>query len=272
MRCRTHLLAIFCGYSLTLPLLLGGTAFPRAAHGQKRPDRQKIVVVCDDSYPPYSFREASGKLRGILPEQWALWEQKTGVQVDFEAMAWSEAQRVMREGRADVIDTIFFTEERAKLLDFTPAYARIEVPVYVHKTLGGVGDIASLKGFTVGVKAGDAVIDYLSARGIASLKEYPSYEAVILAAKSQEIKVFTVDQPAAVYFLYKHGLATEFRQSFVLVRQESLGDIPHERRQFSGRVVELLAKRGRDDGGVHGCLNRCRCRRLGARRARSRCR
>jgi len=177
MSCRVHPLAICCGYSLTLLLLLVEAGLPCAARGQKQPDRKALVVVCDDNYPPYSFREASGKLRGLLPDQWALWEQKTGVQVDLQAMDWSEAQRVMREGRADVIDTIFITEERSKLFDFTPAYARIEVPVYAHKALGGLGDIASLKGFTVGVKAGDAAIDYLAARGIASLKEYPSYEA-----------------------------------------------------------------------------------------------
>ncbi len=202
--------------SLVFLLLLVVAGLPGVVCGQEPPRRAPLVVVSDDNYPPYLFRDASGKVRGILTDQWALWEQKTGVKVDLKAMDWSEAQRLMREGRADVIDTIFFTEERAKVYDFTSPYANIEVPVYAHKTLGGISDIPSLKGFTIGVKAGDAVIDYLTRRGIDSLKEYPSYEAIILAAKSQEIKVFSVDQPAAVYYLYKHGIADEFRQSFVL--------------------------------------------------------
>jgi len=202
--------------SRSLFLLLVALGFPCAAYSQNPTGRAPLVVVSDDNYPPYIFRGPDGKLCGILPDQWTLWEQKTGVKVDLQAMDWADAQRFMKERRADVIDTFFFTEERADLFDFTPSYAQIKVPVYVHKTLGGIGDIPSLKGFTIGVKAGDAVIGHLTQRGIGTLKEYPSYEAIILAAKNQEIKVFTVDQPAAVYFLCKHGIAGEFRESFVL--------------------------------------------------------
>ncbi|MDD4017218.1 MAG: PAS domain S-box protein [Kiritimatiellae bacterium] len=204
-----------CSQSLFL-LLVTAPGFPCAAHSQNPAGRAPLVVVIDDNYPPYIFRESGGKLCGILPDQWALWEQKTGVRVDLQAMDWAEAQRLIRENRADVIDTFFFTEERAKLFAFTPSYAQIKVPVYVHKTLGGIGDIPSLKGFTVGVKSGDAVMSHLTQRGIDTLREYPSYEAIILAAKNHEIKVFTVDQPAAVFFLCKHGLVNEFRESFVL--------------------------------------------------------
>ena len=199
-------------------LALGGV--PRAADGQIKAGRSPLVVTLDDNYPPYVFRDADGHLKGILPDQWALWEKKTGVKVELQAMEWGKAQQFMREGHADVIDTIFITPERLLLYDFTPAYARIQVPIYAHKTLGGIGDISSLKGFTVGVKAGDAVIGHLNSRGIDTLKEYPSYEDIILAAKNQEIKVFSVDQPAAVYYMYKHGLAGEFRMSFVLYTGE----------------------------------------------------
>ena len=179
-----------------------------------------IVVTLDDNYPPYVFRDADGKLQGILPDEWALWEKKTGVKADLRAMDWAESQRFMLEGRADVIDTIFLTEERARLYDFTPPYAQIEVPVFAHKTLGGIAEVSSLKGFTVGVKAGDAVVEHLAGRGIDSLKEYPSYEAIVLAAKNEEIKIFSVDKPAAVYFMYKHGIADQFNESMVLYTGE----------------------------------------------------
>ncbi|MFA5205417.1 MAG: transporter substrate-binding domain-containing protein [Lentisphaeria bacterium] len=112
--------------------------------------RPALVVVCDDNYPPYVFRDATGTVRGILPDQWALWERKTGVTVGLRAMDWAAAPRVMEKGRADVIDTIFFTEERARRLDFTPAYATIKVPVYVHKARGGIGDRTEAQ-FTHGI-------------------------------------------------------------------------------------------------------------------------
>ena len=84
------------------------------------PPPTAITVVSDDNYPPYIFRDAHGELRGILPDQWALWEKKTGVKVILKAMDWAEAQRLMREGLADVIDTMFRTPEREQLFAFTP--------------------------------------------------------------------------------------------------------------------------------------------------------
>ncbi len=192
-----------------------------AVHADAPNPRPEIItVVSDDNYPPYIFRDAEGNLRGILPEQWALWEQKTGVEVRFQAMDWADAQRVMQDGGAQVIDTLFRTPEREQLYDFTAPYAQIRVPVFAHTTLGGIADPSSLHGFTIGVKSGDAVIDMLAAHGIDSLKEYPSYEAILLAAKGHDLKVFSVDEPAAYYYLYKHGLTDQFRTSFVLYTGE----------------------------------------------------
>jgi len=192
-------------------------AAPRAA---PPPPVREITVVSDDNYPPYIFRDADGVLRGILPDQWKLWEARTGVRVRLQAMDWAEAQRVMREKRADVIDTIFRTPEREQLYDFTPPYAEIRVPVFSHRSLGGIADPSSLRGFTIGVKAGDSVIGILAEHGIDSLREYPSYEAIVQAARENELRVFSVDEPAAVYYLYKSGIEDQFRTSFVLYTGE----------------------------------------------------
>ena len=183
-------------------------------------ERSALVVVLDNNYPPYIFLDDQGAMRGILPDQWALWSRKTGRRGDLRPMDWAAAQRVMREGRADVIDTMFLTEERTRQLSFTKPYVRISVPVYAHRSLGGLADVKGLKGFMIGVKAGDAVIERLHRNGIDTLKEYPGYEEIILAAKRNEIKVFSVDEPAAEYYLYKHGIANDYRHAFVLYSGE----------------------------------------------------
>ncbi len=175
-----------------------------------------ITVVSDDNYPPYIFRSDEGQIQGILVDQWKAWEKATGVRVSLVAMDWEQAKQFMQAGKADVIDTIFFNEERAKIYDFTKPYANLDVPVFFHKTLGGISDVQSLRGFTVGVKAGDAVIDVLGRYGIHSLKEYDSYKAIIDAARKGDIRVFSIDAPPALYYLYKYDLESEFRQAFVL--------------------------------------------------------
>lgn len=177
------------------------------------PAPTSIRVVLDDNYPPYIFRDSNGQIQGILKDLWDLWQQRTGIAVDFRPMDWAKARATMESGQSDVIDTIFDTEERRKIYDFSKPYATIEVPLFFHQSISGIKDAASIKGFTIGVKDGDACIDYLLARGIDDLKRYPSYEAEVKAAIRREVRVLCIDTPPAVYFFNRERAADEFRHS-----------------------------------------------------------
>ncbi len=177
---------------------------------------QSIHVVMDNNYPPYVFLNSNGKLQGILIDQWRLWEQKSGKKVEIHAMDWGKALSGMRAGEFDVIDTVFRTEERAVWLDFTQPYARLEVPIFFINAISGITDAASLKGFPVAVKTGDAAVDLLKAHGVNNLMLFDSYEAVILAAKQHKVTVFVVDAPPGHYFLNKFGIQDQYKQSVPL--------------------------------------------------------
>ncbi|MBU2054385.1 MAG: diguanylate cyclase [Proteobacteria bacterium] len=202
----------------------------------------EITVVSDDNYPPYIFRDHTGRLQGILVDEWRLWEQKTGIRVDLRGMDWDQAQKTMTEGKAQVIDTIFFTEERAKKLDYSAPYASIDVPIFFHKDISGIKDVNSLHGFTVGVKAGDAAIDFLTSHGIDTLQEYPSYESIVRAAQEDKIKVFCIDGPPALYFLYKLNLEQDYRQTAPLYTGQFHRAVPKGRKDLLTVVEQGFAK------------------------------
>jgi ABC-type amino acid transport substrate-binding protein len=130
---------------------------------------QTIRVVMDNAYAPYSFQSGQGKLQGILIDQWQAWEKKTGIKVEIHAMDWDEALRRMRAGEFDVIDCIVETTERRGYFDFTPAYTPIEASIFFRNDISGITDLASLKGFPVGVKAGDQHIDRLKEQGVTTV-------------------------------------------------------------------------------------------------------
>ncbi|HEY9074948.1 MAG TPA: transporter substrate-binding domain-containing protein [Anaerolineaceae bacterium] len=174
---------------------------------------RSIRVVMDNNYPPYAFLDSSGNLQGILVDQWKLWEQKTGIKVEIHAMDWGEALNRMAAGEFDVIDTIFYNESRAKIYDFSKPYATLPVPIFFHKNISGITGAESLKGFPVAVKSGDAAIEFLKSKGVDQILEFPSYEEIIKAAKEQRVIVFVVDQPPALYFLYKYGIQDQFQAS-----------------------------------------------------------
>jgi PAS domain S-box-containing protein len=202
---------VLLGWGLLAALLCTG---PLVA--EPPPERSPLRVVLDDNYAPYVFRNAQGELQGILPDEWALWQEKTGISVDLMAMGWKDTQRYMKSGQADVIDTIFHSDGRTKYYDFTPPYVKIDVPVFTHITLSGVTNLSSLSGVTLGVKKGDFIVGHLKNTGIKNIQEYASYDAIIQALLAQEIKAFSIDKPAAMYYLYKHGLGDEYRERFVV--------------------------------------------------------
>lgn len=181
------------------------------------PSIREITVVSDDNYPPYIFRDTNENIQGILVDQWRLWEKKTGIHVHLMAMDWGKALETMEQGRADAIDTIFFTQARAKIFDYGNPYATIDVPIFFHDTISGITGIKSLFGFRIGVKRGDACIDMFKARGIEKgLVEYDSYEDIVKEAALGHLRVFCIDKPPAFYFLNKYNLIHDYHYSVPL--------------------------------------------------------
>ena len=204
------LLACSGGSSKTAAFTLPGGS----PYGRVVPDR--LVVVCDDNYPPYSFLDPEGRPEGIVPDQWKAWSAITGVPADVRPMPWSRAIATFEAGGADVLDTVFETPPRERIYDFTRAYATLSVPVFIHRGISGISRLSDLRGFRIAAKDGDAAIDQLKAGGASDIVTYPSYEAIIRDAAAQNVKVFTIDKPPALYFLYKYGIEKDFRIAFEL--------------------------------------------------------
>lgn len=199
-----------------LCLLLGAGVVPAVAQNADtgRPDH--LTVVLDNAYPPYVFAGPGGTFQGILIDMWRLWERKTGVPVTLLPMDWNAAQEMLLQGKADVIDMLFYNEERAKHFLFSHPYADVPVEVFVHKDIGGIHDVGSLRGFTVGVKRGDANADFLQTHGVTSLAGFDGYADVVKAAGDDAIKVFCIDKAPGLFYLYKFGLENEYRLAFAL--------------------------------------------------------
>jgi PAS domain S-box-containing protein len=172
-----------------------------------------IRIVVDRDYAPYSFLSDQDRPQGIVIDQWRVWEKKTGIRAEIRAMDWAEALRRMRAGDFDVIDSIIATDDRRKYFDFSSPYATVDASIFFRNDITGITDLASLKGFPVGGKAGDQHIDRLRERGVTTVLPFRNNGEIIKAAKQHKINVFVMDVPSAVYLLNRNGLAGEFRRS-----------------------------------------------------------
>ncbi|MPM40787.1 Adaptive-response sensory-kinase SasA [bioreactor metagenome] len=202
---------------LLFPLIVGILFILVSHHQQTTPPPvtaiKEISVVIDDNYPPYAFRDADGVLQGFSIDEWKLWEMKTGIKVNITGTSWAKALAGAENGQYDVIDTLFYTTSRSRTFDFTKSYADINTNIYFSQNISGIHDLDSLRGFTIGVKSGDAIISNLINHGIENIVEYDSYQAIIQAAANSEIVVFAMDQPPAGYYLNLYNLTNDFNQT-----------------------------------------------------------
>lgn len=229
---RQLLAGLFCA-------VLGGQATAAPENVAVVPDKSSpdpIRIVSDDNYPPYLFRDADGKVEGYLVDIWQLWEKKAGRQVTLTATNWAEAQRMIKAGEADVIDMIYRTPPREAYYEFSQPYAELPVVIYSHISIGGINGVGTLKGFQVGVQAGDACIDVLAANGITTLVEYRNYADLLAAARMEEVKVFCLDEYPANFYLYKSNVQSEFRKAFELYR----GKFHRAVRKGNGELLALI--------------------------------
>jgi len=180
------------------------------------PPPNRIVVAFDEDYPPYSFKDDEGRIHGIVPDLWAAWSTVTGVTVDLRPLPWAEAIKAFDAGETDVLDTVFENAERRAKWDFTAAYAVIDVPVFVHRSISGIASPEDLRSFRVAAKRGDVAIDELRVKGVTLISTFDDYRDVVDAAVSLDVRIFCVDGPPALYYLYKKGADRDFRLAFTL--------------------------------------------------------
>jgi len=172
-----------------------------------------LRVVSDGNYPPYLFRDANGELRGVIRDKWDLWSRATGVAVVLRGVEWTAAQEQVRSGEADVIDALSFTEARAREFSFGSGRGQVEARLFFHNTLGGIHDVASLRGLAVGAKAGSACGEWLRGHGVQLLRTYSDSRVLVEAAASGEIRLFCMDTPTARYLLTAQGMHDQFSES-----------------------------------------------------------
>jgi diguanylate cyclase (GGDEF)-like protein/PAS domain S-box-containing protein len=177
-----------------------------------------LRVAVDENYPPFAHRTPDGTLEGYTVDLWHLWQQKTGVQVELIAVNWAEVQPMLQRGQADVIDTVFRTTARSAFMDFSEPYSSVSTAIYADATIAGIHDMGSLKGFEVGVQAGDACAERLRAAGVTRIRSYPGYEALVAAAAGQGVKLFCMDAYSADYRLYRLGLQRKYVKAFEVSR------------------------------------------------------
>ncbi len=174
----------------------------------------KITVVTDIDYPPFAYIDQEGKLVGISPKLWELFSERTGVEIELIPMKWEDAIKAAREGKTDVIDLIFVTEERKKFLDYSIEIYKLTSSIYYREGLPALKTLRDLTPYVVGVKRGDALYGIAkNSNPSIQFRFYDTYGELFLAMKNHEVEVILMDDVPAQYYLQKFDMVYNVKKS-----------------------------------------------------------
>lgn len=192
---------------MTIALLLLGLL----ATGVSAAPPKLTVAVGSDSVPFY-FQDKHGLPQGLVVDLWKLWSQKTGTPVEFKSVPFGQTLTLVEQGQADVHAGCFKSEQRQEYLDFVVPVCTVQTNLFVHQNIFGVKSVEDLRGFRVGVIAGDYALEYLEGKlPQSSLAIYPDNKALFQAIARGEVLIFIKDTAIALDQLTKLGILNRFR-------------------------------------------------------------
>lgn len=140
-------------YKKWLAVMLAFMALFLTSCGEKEPERGKLIMVTNATFPPYEFYQGS-RIVGIDADMVREIAKRNNLELVIEDMAFDSVIAAVQTGKADVAASgITVTEDRKKQIDFTTSYVKADQVIIMRKgdAIAGPED---LKGKRIGVQHG----------------------------------------------------------------------------------------------------------------------
>jgi ABC-type amino acid transport substrate-binding protein len=122
---------------------------------------RQVTVVTSDDHIPYYYMDEQQEMTGMLIDIWRLWSKKTGIDVKFSGLSFSDSLATVRDGAAEIHGGWFYSEQRDTYLDYAAFLTKSKTHFFFHESVYGVKNIEDLIGFKIGVMAQDFAIEYI---------------------------------------------------------------------------------------------------------------
>lgn len=202
-------------------MALAGLAGPVAA--------QEVVRLgtTPESYPPFTWVDAQGKLNGFEIELADALCAQMQVKCEWVLQSWDGIIPALQEKKFDaIIASMGITAERKQVVDFSDKY--YDSPAIFIGPKSETIDISpeGLKGKTVGVQVSTIHANYIEAKykGIVTIKTYDTQENANLDLIAGRVDLLLADSVALLDGFLKSPEGADFEAKGQPIRDPLLGD------------------------------------------------
>ncbi|MFZ7126893.1 MAG: glutamine ABC transporter substrate-binding protein GlnH [Desulfobacterales bacterium] len=209
---------------------------------------QKITVATDTNFPPFEFKDKSGKHTGFDIELWDAIAKEIGVEYNLQPMDFNGIIPGLQTGQLDVgIAGMTIKPERAEVVDFSDPYYDAGLLILVKNENTAINGIEDLKGKVISTKLGTTSEDFSKKNAQArEVKLFPNNDAMFLELMSGGADAVIFDSPVIAEFMRTAG-AGKVKVVGPLYMGQSYGIAFPKGSELVGKVNEAL-KKLREDG------------------------
>jgi polar amino acid transport system substrate-binding protein len=238
--------AIFSGAVFAIGLLLAGPSGARADELDDIAKAGVLKVGVFEDFPPFSSAGPDLKLQGYDIDVVDALAKALGVKAELVGVTGQNRIPYLIERKVDVLLSVGQSAERAKVIDFTDAYAPYYIAVMGPKSVA-VASAADLAGKSVAVNRGtleDTSLTQVAPAGT-DIQRYDNYNGVISAFLSGQVQLMVVGNDVGATILAKHP-AVEPEQKFQLMSSPDHMGLNKNQPRLQQKLNETIAAMRKD--------------------------
>ncbi|MGD8572807.1 MAG: EAL domain-containing protein [Gammaproteobacteria bacterium] len=159
-------------------------------------DNLTLIAVYPKDFPPVYTVSKNGVPTGFGFEFTEEVAKRAGLNIEYRSVpTWTDADKALINGEADLIPNMGITNERRKLMSFSRPFHEIPVSIIVHRDNQDIYGFTDLTGKLVGVVTTNIAVSLLQDDKYIYKKEYASLNDLFLALLEKKIDAAVYPEP-----------------------------------------------------------------------------
>jgi len=193
------------------------------------PRDRALLVGGDHDFPPFEYLNAAGHPEGFAVDLSRAIARQMGLDIEIRLGPWQDAVAALERGEIDILQGIFYSEDRSHHFDFTLPYAHHHYVVAGRSGSGSLpSSFADLEGFRVVVQDGDLIQEILHDSGF----------------RGQVLRVETQAQALEALLVWRADYALVTRMSAIRILEERSLDLVLAQRPLYSAPYCMAVRKG----------------------------